>query len=131
MFRKAVLRWFVNALAVFAAVYLIPGIYVDGDQWVTIAVIALILGLVNALVRPLIQLLTLPVLILTLGLFSLAINTCTFWLSSEIGQRLGVGFYVQGFGAAFLGALVVSVVSTVLNAFVHDDRRHPRKRQEK
>ncbi len=126
MLKRGLLHLLINALAVWATVYLVPGIEVlpDGPQWAAIVVFALILGLINALLRPLLKLLTLPVLILTLGLFSLLINTLTFWLAAMVGEYLHVGFYVRGFWAAFLGALVVSVVSSVLSLLFQPDR-HP------
>lgn len=83
---------------------------------------AVILGLVNAVVRPVLKLLSCPLIILTLGVFVLVINGFTLWLASAIAVRwFHVGFYVDGFGAAFLGALIVSVVSVILNAVVRED----------
>jgi putative membrane protein len=120
---KLLIRWVIVSLALFAAAWLIPGIRVVGTAWVVYAVMAIILGLVNAIVRPLLKLLTCPLIILTLGLFTLVVNGVTLWLSSWIAVNwLGVGFYVDGFWAAFFGALVVSVVTVILSALVKDDR---------
>jgi putative membrane protein len=81
------------------------------------------LGLVNAIVRPVLKLLSCPLVILTLGLFVLVINGITLWLASHIAVNwFHVGFYVDGFWAAFWGALVVSIVSMVLTALVREER---------
>jgi putative membrane protein len=88
-------------------------------------------GLVNAILRPLLKLLTCPLILLTLGLFTLVINAFTLWLSSQIAVNwFQVGFYVDGFWAAFLGGLVVSIVSLILSVILIDrdeKRRRPRK----
>ena len=81
----------------------------------------MIFGFVNALFRPLLKFLTCPLIILTLGLFVLLINTLLFWLSGLIGQYFGMGFTVDGFWPAFLGSLVVSLVSMVLTLAVRDE----------
>lgn len=115
-------RWVITSLALFAAAWLVPGITVHGNGWVVYAVMAVILGLVNAIVRPILKLMTCPLIILTLGVFVLVINGFTFWLASEIAQSwFGVGYSVSGFGAAFLGALIVSIVTVVLSALVRDE----------
>ncbi|MEW5986453.1 MAG: phage holin family protein [Chloroflexota bacterium] len=118
---KLLLRWVVVSLALGAAAWLVPGIRVEGDALVVYAVMALILGLVNAFVRPLLKLLSCPLILLTLGLFVLVINGLTLWLASAIAVRLGFGFYVEGFLPAFIGALVVSIVSVVLNVLIPDE----------
>jgi putative membrane protein len=120
---KLVIRWLINSLALFAAAWLVPGITVDGGGgWTVFAVMAIILGLVNAVLRPLLKLLTCPLVILTLGLFTLVINGLTLWLSSWIALNwFHVGFYVDGFWAAFLGGLVVSIVSLILSAILIDE----------
>jgi putative membrane protein len=119
---KLLIRWVIAALALFAAAWLVPGIRVDGGGWVVYAVMAVILGLVNALVRPILKFLTCPLILLTLGLFVLVINGFTLWLASLIAVNwFGVGFYVDGFWPAFLGALIVSVVTVVLSALVREE----------
>jgi putative membrane protein len=119
---KLLIRWVITALALFVAVWLVPGIQVEGNGWVVYAVMAVILGLVNAIVRPLLKLLTCPLIILTLGLFTLVINGLTLWLSSSIAVNwFNVGFYVNGFWPAFLGGLIVSVVTVILSALIRDD----------
>ena len=129
---KLVIRWLINFLALSAAAWLVPGITVDDSGgWVIFAIMAIILGLVNAILRPLLKLLTCPLILLTLGLFALVINGFTLWLSSQIAVNwFHVGFYVDGFWAAFLGGLVVSIVSLILSVILIDKdekRRRPRK----
>jgi putative membrane protein len=92
--------------------------------WVSIVLLALIFGLVNALLRPLLRLLTCPFILLTLGLFTLVINTFLFWFTGWIGAQFGIGFRVDGFWPAFLGGLVVSVVSILLSLLVRDELKH-------
>lgn len=90
---------------------------------------AVILSLVNALIRPLLKVLTCPLILLTLGLFTLVINAVTLLIASAIANRVfGVGFYVDGFWPALWGALIVSVVSVILNAFVRDDSERAERR---
>lgn len=104
-------RLIINALALLFVAYLIPGVHVAGIGAALLA--ALILGIVNAVLKPILVLLSLPLEILTLGLFTLVINAALFYLVA----KLGIGLSVDGFGAAFLGALVLSIVSFVLSAF--------------
>ena len=117
---KFILRWAINAAALFAAVYLVPGVTLQG-AWVNIIWLALIFGLINAFLRPLLKMLTCPLIALTLGLFTLLINTFLFWLSSVVGQAFGIGFTVSGFWPAFLGGLVVTVVSVVMSLILKDE----------
>ncbi len=118
---KLLIRWVVSTLALFAAAYLIPGIRVeDPNAWMVYAMMALILGLVNAVIRPLLKLLSCPLIILTLGVFVLVINGASFLLAARIAEALGVGFYVDGFLSALLGALIVSVISVFFNIFLKD-----------
>jgi putative membrane protein len=125
---KLLVRWVIVSVALFAAVWLIPGIRVEGTAWFVYATMALVLGLVNAIVRPLLKLLTCPLIILTLGLFTLVVNGVTLWLSSWIAVNwFGVGFYVDGPWPAFLGALVVSIVTVVLSALVKEEKKDKNK----
>jgi len=119
---KLLVRWVITGLALFAAAWLVPGIVVEGDGWTVYAVMAIILALINAVVRPILKLLTCPLIILTLGIFVLVINGFTLWLASRIAQSwFNVGYSVDGFGAAFLGGLIVSVVSVILSALVREE----------
>ena len=119
---KLLLRWIITSFSLFLAAELVPGIRVRNDAWTVFAVMAIILGLVNATVRPILKLLSCPLIILTLGLFSLVINGVTLWLASAIAVNFfHVGFYVDGFLPAFLGALIVSIVSLALTVLVRDE----------
>jgi len=121
---KFLIRLLINAVALYAAVAIVPGISpLPGTSWISYLGLALIFGLLNAVVRPLLKFLTCPLIILTLGLFTLVINTLTFWLTGLIGLNFGIGFTVDGFWPAFLGGLIVSLVSVVLTAFVKEDKR--------
>ena len=104
-----ILRWLINALAILGIAYYLPGIGVSGIYAALIA--ALILGIINAIIRPILILLTLPVNILTLGLFTLVINALLFWFASTIVK----GFEVADFKAAFWGALIMWLVSWMTN----------------
>lgn len=122
---RFILRWVINAVAIFLAVRFVPGISLQ-NGWLGVLWLALILGLVNAFVRPLLKLLTCPLIILTLGLFTLLINTFVFWLTGQIGRAVGISITIDGFLPAFLGALVVSVVSVVLTLILKDELRGKR-----
>lgn len=117
--QRLILRWAINAVAVWAAVAILPG--VDAAGVVDILVVALIFGLANALIRPVLKLLTCPLIILTLGLFTLVLNALMFWLAGWLGATLGFGFWVDGFLSAFLGGLIVSAVSVVLTLILKDE----------
>jgi len=125
---KLILRWAINTVALFLAVIIVPGIDLYSD-WVSIIWLALIFGLVNALLRPLLKLLTCPLIVLTLGLFTLLINTFLLWLTAMIGQSFGIGLEIAEpvFLNSLLGALVVTAVSIVLSLILKDElkgRRH-------
>src|SRR5688500_510286 len=115
------IRLVINAIALWLATRLVDGLAFDGDM-VFLFVVALIFGVVNSVVKPILMLLTFPALILSLGLFLLVLNAAMVWLTGAISDAAGLGFHVEGFGAAFLGGLVVSVVSFVLSLFVGKDR---------
>ena len=121
---KFILRWAINAIGLYLAVLILPGIDLRSNL-VSILWLALIFGLINALFRPLIQLLTCPLIILTLGLFTLVINTFLFWLTSVIGQSFDLGLVIHDpvWWNAFLGGLVVSIVSVVLTMILKDELR--------
>jgi putative membrane protein len=114
---QIVWRLLINATALWAATRLVPGISFDGD-WRLLLVVALVFGVLNVCVRPILILLTLPLFIVTLGLFTFVLNALMLWLTSAVSEALGLGFHVSGFGAAFLGALVVTLVSFMLSLFV-------------
>ncbi len=109
---RLILLWILNALALLAVAYLLPGIHVDGFIGALLA--ALVLGLINALVRPLLILLTLPITVLTLGLFILVINGLLFWFVGSVLQ----GFEVSGFWVGVMGALLYSILSSVFSLLI-------------
>lgn len=117
---KFVVRWAINSLALYLAVLIVPGIHYIGE-WTGILWLALIFGLLNALVRPLLKLLTCPLILLTLGLFTFLINAGMLLLTSNIAQSFGIGFTVDGFWQALLGSLVISVVSIVMTLILRDE----------
>lgn len=129
---KFLLRWLINAVALYVAVVVVDnltgGIQLQNPGWQTYVWLALIFGLVNALLRPLLSILTCPLIILTLGLFTLIINTFLFYLAGVVGTWFGVGYTLNTFWDALLGAAVVSVVSFFLSLALKDDnRRRPRR----
>jgi putative membrane protein len=117
---KFILRWMINIVAIYAAILIVPGIDLQSGL-VSVLWLALIFGLINAFVRPLLKLLTCPLILLTLGLFTLLINTFLFWLTSQVGQAFGINMVIDGFWPAFLGGLVVSVVSVVMSLILRDE----------
>lgn len=121
-------RWLINAVAVWAAIQIVPGIRAEGD-WVVIALVGLLLGLVNTFIRPIITFLSCPLMMLTLGLFTLVVNAAVLGITSWLARALGLSFVVDGFWAALLGGLVISVVSVILSAFFSDDDKDRRDRR--
>lgn len=118
---KLILRVLVNALALGAADLLLDGIRAGSPT--SLVLTALVFGVLNALVRPLLKLLSCPLLVLTLGLFTLVLNAVMLLLTAKVGQTFGIDFRVDGFWNAFLGALVVSVVSVVLSWVLIDEKK--------
>ena len=112
-----VVRLLVNAAALWVATQVVPGVSYRGGVG-PFVVVALIFGIINATLRPLTKLLTCPIILLTLGLFALVVNGLMLWLTSTVAESLGIGFRVNGFWPAFWGALVVSIVSTLLSMSV-------------
>jgi putative membrane protein len=119
---KMFVRLLINAAALWAAVRLVPGVSFTGDP-ALLLVVALVFGVLNASLKPLLFILTLPFLLLSLGLFTFVLNAFLLWTTSALSEALGLGFHVDGFVAAFLGALVVSTVSILLSMFVSKSER--------
>jgi putative membrane protein len=117
---KFIIRWAINAVALYVAIWIVPGIVLNG-AWTDIIWLALIFGLLNALVRPVLKFLTCPLIILTLGLFTIIINTGMLLLTSRIGQTFGIGLTVDSFWSALLGSLVISLVSVVISLIFRDE----------
>jgi len=117
------IRWFVTAVAVFVAAWIVPGI--DYSNFTGLAFASLLLGIINAMVRPILLVLCLPLILVTMGLFILVLNALLLWFVS--GILPGSSFTVSGFWAAFWGGLVISIVSWLLSAFFRgsDGRIYP------
>lgn len=110
----------INAGALFVAVWIVPGLefsFGPEDSWWKFLLVAFIFGLVNTFVRPILRILTFPISIMTLGLFLIVINALMLLLTDAISDQLGLGLVVADFPAALLGALVISIVGTVLSIF--------------
>lgn len=112
-----VLQILVNAGALYAAVYVVGGITFVGEWW-KLLLVALAFSLLNTYLRPILRILTLPISILTMGIFLLVINAVMLLLTSAISEQLQLGFNVADFGAAFFGAIVVAIVGWILSMFV-------------
>ena len=119
---KFVMRIVVTAIALWAATRLVTGISFAGN-WIGLAGVALVFGLLNSFVRPVLTFLAFPLLIVTLGLFTFVLNAVMLMLTSWLSTRLGIGFHVAGFWAAFWGAIVVGIVSFLLSIFLPDTER--------
>lgn len=116
---RLILRLVINAVALWVAVRFVNGISFTGNP-VWLLAVALVFGVVNTIVKPIVTLLSLPAVLLTLGIFLLVINALMLWFTGWISTRLGLGFHVDGFGTAFLGAIVVSLVAWALSVFLGD-----------
>lgn len=114
------IRVVVTGLALWLAAVIVPGVELGGDDLtqrvVTLLLVALVFGVVNAVLRPIVTVVAFPLYILTLGLIALVVNALLFWLTAALAGRLGLAFDVEGFLAALLGSLVVSIVTAVLGA---------------
>jgi putative membrane protein len=110
-------RFVINATALWVATEIVPGISFTGDWWLLFAA-ALVFGVLNVAVRPILLVLTFPFLLVTLGLFLLVLNGLMLWLTGIVSDALELGFHVANFTSAFLGAFVVSLVSFALSLFV-------------
>jgi putative membrane protein len=123
--QKLVVRWVVNAIALWIAIAVVNFFFAGAIEvlggWVGILFAAFLFGLVNAVLRPIVNFLTCPLIILTLGLGTLLINTLMFWLTGLLSAQIGFGFTVQGFWPAFVGALIVSLVSIPLSMMIKDE----------
>jgi len=122
---KLLIRWAIVAASLVVAALLVPGISIEGNRaWLVVAIMAAILGLVNAFVRPILQFLSCGCIVATLGLFLFVINALTLWLSSWVAVNwFGVNFVVDGFWPALLGSIVVSIVSFLLNTLLVDKKK--------
>jgi putative membrane protein len=115
------LRWAINTLALYAAIEIVPGIHAESTRWFSLLIMGLIFGVLNAVLRPILKFLTCPLILVTLGFFLLVLNTALFVLTGWLGTQFHIGFKVDNFWAAFLGAIVTSVVSFALSLLLHDE----------
>jgi putative membrane protein len=124
-----ILRLVANAVALAIATWILSGISLTGssttNKIITLLIVALIFGILNAIIKPLFALFTAPLILLTLGLFLIVINACMLLLTSWLAGLFDLGWKVDGFWTAVLGAIIISIVSFVLNVFLPDpdDRR--------
>ncbi len=116
---RFIARLLVTAVAVWIAVQVVPGLDYDGTV-LNLLVIAFVFGVINAVLRPIVLFLSCPLLVVTLGLFALVVNAIMFWLVIWVSGEFSLGLSSEGHLATFLGALVVSIVSGVLNLLVPD-----------
>lgn len=117
-----VIRWIVTAIAVAAAVLIVPGVFVWHDNmWIGIAILALFLALINMSIKPILQVLSIPVTVLTLGIFYIVVNTLMLYLAAWLANALfGVGFEIATFGSGFVAAIIISIVSALVNGIIGD-----------
>ena len=116
------IRLLINAAALWVATRLVPGVTFTGD-WLPFLGVALVFGVINTFIGPVVKILSIPFILVTLGIFLFVINGLMLWLTSSLSGALGLGFHVSGFWAAFFGALVVSIVSTLLTVMVGGSAR--------
>lgn len=121
------LRVIINAVAIWLATLVLSGLDVvgGGDTTTTVIVflvVALVFGIVNAVVKPIVKLLALPLYVLTLGLFTVIVNAAMLWVTSWLSQRTEYGLRIDNFGTAVLGALIISIVSFVLSVALKNKR---------
>ncbi len=112
--RSLLLHWLLNAAALWVAAWLLPGLDFRGTL-LQLLLVAAVFGIVNSLLRPILTVLTCPLIVVTLGLFTLVINACMLLLTGWLSARWDLGFSVTGFWAAFFGGLVVGLVSVLLS----------------
>ncbi len=118
---RFIIRWFITTLAVAAAAWITPGFTREGNWWLAALITALILGLVNALIRPVMKFFSCGLIIVTLGLFTLVINALCLWLASYVSYELfGIGFKVDNFLSALIGSIIISIVSFLLSFLLPD-----------
>lgn len=117
--RAFLLRWLINAVALAVALKLVPGLHFAGS-WAKLALVALIFGVVNSILRPILKALTCPLIVVTLGLFTLVINAVLLLITARLSQAFDLNFRVDGFWPALVGGLVIGVVSTVIALVLPD-----------
>ena len=112
-------RWIISALALLVAIKIVPQVRFDGSVGEFI-ILAALFGLVNAFLRPILRLLSCPLVLLTLGLFIFVINAILLAITAALAQAIHISFFVDGFGGALLGSIVISIVSILASMFIHE-----------
>lgn len=115
--RSLLIRWLINTLAIYVAVQIVPGVQYTGGP-IGLIVVALLFGLVNATLRPLLTFLTCPLVLLTLGFFLFVINGMMLMFTAWLSTQFDIGFAVDGFGSAIWAGLLISIVSVLLSIMV-------------
>ena len=119
-----IIRVIVNAIAIAVTSFLLQGIQIDPSNYlITLAVVAVIFGVLNAVIKPILAVLTCPLYILTLGLFTFVVNAAMLLLTSAIAQNVGLGFHVDGWLTAIIGSILISIVSFVLSLFLGGNKQ--------
>lgn len=119
-----IIRWLVTAIAVGAAVWMVPGIEIIGGDsaWIAIVIFALFLSLINISIKPILQILSIPITVVTLGIFYLIVNTLLLYLAAWLANGIfQIGFLIGSFGSAFVASIVISIVSALINALIGND----------
>jgi len=119
------ITWLINTIAIMLAIKFIPGITFSGEWW-GILLTGVVFGLINTFIRPIFRLFTLPLIIFSLGLFTFVINAVMLGITSWVSGEMNLGFHVDGFKPAFLGALLISIVSMTLSCLVNGGDRKQR-----
>jgi putative membrane protein len=134
---KVIVRWLITAIAVAVAIWIVPGLEIVGiggtDITVSIVVLAALLALLNTFIRPILQVISLPITIITLGIFALVVNTSMLYLASWLGGNLfSISLNIESFLSALLASIIISVVSMILNALTGvNDNRNPGSRYDR
>ncbi len=118
---RFIIRLIINAIALWVAAFVVPGISYEGNL-PSLLIVALVFGVLNALIRPILAIVTCPLQILTLGLFTFVLNAIILWLTSAVSGQLGLYFHVDGFLAALIGAVIISIVSIILSLVIREPR---------
>lgn len=122
--RSLIIRCVIVAAALILTAYIVPGITVEGNGFIVVFGMAVVLGFVNAFIKPLLTFLSCGFIVLTLGLFLLVVNAVSLWLASWMAQNwFGLGFVVDGFWPAFWGSILISVISFMLSLFIKGDKK--------
>jgi putative membrane protein len=122
---RLLIRWVIVAASLMVAVLIVPGIHIVGtNAWLAVAIMAVVLGFINAIIRPILALLSCGCIVATLGLFIFVINAFTLWLASWVCQNwLNIGFKVDSFWAALLGGIIISIVSFGLSLLIPGEEK--------